>query len=147
MYLATFPPLELWRPRRFLLEAEGTVCPVFEAWCKACSESTDLFRIATVEKLCRFIMEARRQDGETQRYLHGNGRHEILFFSASHLTFAHLEGRCLLLQREWELSLLFHLHFVLFSSCWSAIIPFLSLHDTSNAFSVNFHFDQHGAFK
>ena len=77
---------------------------VFEAWCEARDELTDLVQIGTVEveeKLCHFIMKARRQNGETypsktvygivagiQHYLHGNGRHEILFLNASDPTFA-----------------------------------------------------------
>ena len=79
---------------------------VFEAWCEARDESDlpiDLLQIGMVEmeeKLSRFIMEVRWQDGETypsktvygivadmQRYFRGNGRHANLFLNAFDPTF------------------------------------------------------------
>ena len=124
----------------------------------ACDESTDLLQIGTVEmeeKLCRFIMEARQQDRETypsktvyrivasiQRYLCGNGHHEISFLIVSDPTFAHLQQTLhanmltaagVGTSSNWCSYRCYS--FVLF---WSAVIPFLSLGD---AFSANFHFD------
>ena len=131
---------------------------VFEVWCEAHGASTDLLQIGTVEmeeKLCRFIMEARQQDRETypsktvyrivasiQRYLCGNGHHEISFLIVSDPTFAHLQQTLhanmltaagVGTSSNWCSYRCYS--FVLF---WSAVIPFLSLGD---AFSANFHFD------
>lgn len=79
---------------------------VFQAWCNVCKESSDIlamFPRIMEEKLCRFVMEARRQDREfyppmtlygivtdIQRYLCEHGRHEVFFLNSTDPTFAHL---------------------------------------------------------
>ena len=76
---------------------------VFNSWCEVRKESSDIVRMDPAiiqEKLCRFVMEARRQDGACyppnsldgivtgiHRYLREGGRHEICFLSTSGTSF------------------------------------------------------------
>ena len=79
---------------------------VFGSWCEARREQSDILNmdVSTMqEKLCRFLLEARRQDGAPypaktlysiiagiQRFLRESGRHEISFLNTADPTFGRL---------------------------------------------------------
>ena len=79
---------------------------VYKSWCEVRGESSNLSSMsasAIEEQLCRFVMEARRQDGKPypprsvyaiitglQRYLRNEGRREVAFLSESDPTYARL---------------------------------------------------------